>query len=170
MKNIFFILVGFFMIPVHSQDLTIPTFLEKWDNSKTYLVTLIEAMPYEKFDFKPTEKQMTFQDQLLHIESNMDWLCSTYFEGHKSNKHRDSTVKLTKEETIKFVITGFDRVSTILKNIPSSELSEKVEFFAGKKTKLQILNLLQDHVTHHRGQLIVYLNLNNIEPPKYVGW
>ncbi|MBC8767469.1 DinB family protein [Arenibacter sp. BSSL-BM3] len=170
MKNLLFILIGLFMNSVQSQDITIPTFLEKWDNSKTYLVAMAEAMPYEKFNFKPTEKQMGFQDQLLHIKSNMEWLSSTYFGGQRPDKTKDSNSKLTKEETIQSLIDGFDRVSTILKNTPSSALSEKVEFFAGKKTKLQILNLLQDHVTHHRGQLVVYLNLNNIEPPKYVGW
>ncbi len=170
MKNLLFIFIGLFMNSVHSQDITIPTFLEKWDNSKTYLVALAEAMPHEKFDFRPTERQMGFQDQLLHIKSNMEWLGSTYFGGQKQDKTKPNTSKLTKEETIKSLIEGFDEVSTILKNTPSSALLEKVEFFAGKKTKLQILNLLQDHVTHHRGQLIVYLNLNNIEPPKYVGW
>ncbi|MDT8346268.1 MAG: DinB family protein, partial [Flavobacteriaceae bacterium] len=50
------------------------------------------------------------------------------------------------------------------------ELSEKVNFFAGEKTKIQILNLLHDHVTHHRGQLVVYLNLKEIKPPRYTGW
>jgi len=25
-------------------------------------------------------------------------------------------------------------------------------------------------VTHHRGQLVVYLRLNGILPPNYVGW
>ena len=158
------------MNPLQSQDNVIPTFLEKWENSKTYLVAIAEAMPSEKYDFKPTERQKGFQDQLLHIKSNMEWLGRTYFGDQISDKNGGNNSKLTKEETIQLLIDGFDVVSTILKNTPTSALSEKVEFFAGEKTKLQILNLLQDHVTHHRGQLIVYLNLNNIEPPKYVGW
>ena len=170
MKDLLFILIVLFMNPLQSQDLLIPTFLEKWENSKTYLVDIAEAMPAEKYDFKPTERQKGFQDQLLHIKSNMDWLSSTYFGRQLSDKNRGNNSKLTKEETIKLLIDGFDGVSAILKNIPSNVLSEKVEFFAGEKSKLQILNLLQDHVTHHRGQLIVYLNLNNIETPKYVGW
>ena len=155
---------------LQSQDNVIPTFLEKWENSKTYLVAIAEAMPPEKYDFKPTERQKGFQDQLMHIKSNMDWLSGTYFGGQSNKKNSGNNSKLTKEETIKLLIKGFDGVSAILKNIPSDALSEKVEFFAGEKSKLQILNLLQDHVTHHRGQLIVYLNLNNIEPPEYVGW
>jgi uncharacterized damage-inducible protein DinB len=170
MKDLLFILIVLFMIPLQSQDLVIPAFLEKWENSKSYLVAVAEAMPPEKYNFKPTERQKGFQDQLMHIKSNMDWLSNTYFGGQLTEKYSDNNSKLTKEETISLLVTGFDGVSAILKNTPSDDLSEKVEFFAGEKTKLQILNLLQDHVTHHRGQLIVYLNLNNIEPPKYVGW
>ncbi|MDL5513403.1 DinB family protein [Arenibacter sp. M-2] len=170
MKDLLFVLIILFVVPLQSQDLVIPTFLEKWENSKTYLVDIAEAMPAEKYNFKPTERQKVFKDQLLHIKGNMDWLCSTYFGGQKLDNKTDINSTPTKEEIIKSLIDSFDRVGTILKNTPSSTLSEKVEFFAGKKSRLQILNLLQDHVTHHRGQLIVYLNLNNIEPPKYVGW
>ena len=65
---------------------------------------------------------------------------------------------------------SFDKVYEVIKNTKPENLKDEVEFFAGPKTKLQILNLLQDHVTHHRGQLIVYLNLNEIKPPSYVGW
>jgi len=54
--------------------------------------------------------------------------------------------------------------------LKEENLDEKVDFFAGEKNKLQILNLLQDHVTHHRGQLAVYLNLKGIKPPAYTGW
>lgn len=170
MKDFLFILIVLFMTPLQSQDIVIPAFLEKWENSKSYLVAIAEAMPQEKYDFKPTERQKDFQDQLLHIKSNMDWLSSTYFGRQLSETGSGNNSPLTKGETIKLLVDGFDGVSAILKNISADALSEKVEFFAGEKTKLQILNLLQDHVTHHRGQLIVYLNLNNIEPPKYVGW
>ena len=100
----------------------------------------------------------------------MVWLGTTYFNAQEYKGKRDVKSKLTKEETIQLLVEGFDLVGTALKNTPTTVLNEKVTFFAGEKTKLQLLNLLQDHVSHHRGQLIVYLNLNNIEPPKYVGW
>jgi uncharacterized damage-inducible protein DinB len=34
--------------------------------------------------------------------------------------------------------------------------------------KLQFINFIHDHQSHHIGQLIVYLRLNNIEPPSSV--
>ena len=76
----------------------------------------------------------------------------------------------TKEEIINQLTASFDNVAEIIKKVTLEELSTEVEFFAGPKSKLQILNLMQDHVTHHRGQIIVYLNLNNMIPPKYSGW
>ncbi len=144
-------------------------FLEKWENSKNYLIGIAQAIPEEDYIFKPTQRQMSFQEQLMLIKGNMDWLSATYFTETESNRE-ESLIPETKEETIKLVGAAFDATSEIIKNTSEETLSETVDFFVGPKSKLQILNLLQDHVTHHRGQLIVYLNLKNIEPPKFVGW
>ena len=141
-------------------------FLLKWENSKNYLLEIAKAMPEANYNYKPTERQMSFQEQLIHIQGNMDWLSSKYFNGEKTEKIDPKS----KEEIINQLTASFDNVAEIIKNVPLEDLTTEVEFFAGPKSKLQILNLLQDHVTHHRGQLIVYLNLNTIEPPKYRGW
>ncbi len=153
---------------LQSQNTVISAFLLKWENSKNYLVEIANSMPEEAYSFKPTKREMSFQEQLLHIRENMVWLSETYFmkEGEKSEKIEPKT----KEEIITQLTASFNNVSEIIKTISIEDLSTKVEFFSGPKSKLQILNLLQDHVTHHRGQLIVYLNLNNIQPPKYSGW
>ena len=168
MKKISLILVIITMNTsnINAQNDVLSAFLLKWENSKNYLIELAEAMPEASYNYKPTERQMSFQEQLIHIKGNMDWLSSKYFSGEKSEK-----IDLkSKIEIINHLKVSFDKVSEIIKNTPLNDLNTEVEFFAGPKSKLQILNLLQDHVTHHRGQLIVYLNLNNIEPPKYRGW
>jgi len=142
-------------------------FLEKWGNSKTYLLEIAEVMPESLYNYKPTQRQMSFKEQLLHIEGNMDWLGTTYFSKDKRN---DGGIPNTKEEVMTLISNSFDRVSEQIKNTSEESLTDTVAFFAGAKSKLQILNLLQDHVTHHRGQLIVYLSLNGIEVPTYLGW
>ena len=144
-------------------------FLEKWDNSKHYLVAIAEVMPEEFYDFKPTERQRSFKEQLLHIKRNMDWLSGTYFSSEENKKINPDLI-VSKDETISLLIEAFEKSHKLIEQSTDEDLQEVVEFFAGLKSKLQILNLLQDHVTHHRGQLIVYLNLKNLEPPKYVGW
>lgn len=143
--------------------------LEKWENSKQYLIGIAEAMPEEFYDFKPTERQMSFKEQLIHIIGNMDWLSTTYFTDREFKKGA-SELPDTKAETISILSEAFDNSQKIIENTSEADLKTTVEFFSGEKSKYQILNLLQDHVSHHRGQLIVYLNLKDIEPPKYVGW
>ncbi len=142
--------------------------LEKWENSKLYLLGIAEAMPEKQYGFKPTERQMSFQEQLLHIQQNMLWLGTTYFSEETYEK--EPIEILTKEQLLKFLAESFDVVAKNVKATPESALSETVGFFAGSKNRLQMLQLLQDHVTHHRGQLIVYLNMKEITPPRYVGW
>jgi uncharacterized damage-inducible protein DinB len=151
------------------QDTPLTAFLEKWENSKNYLVEMAELMPEDKYSYKPTDRQDTFQELLVHIKQNMDWLSTTYFSKDKKMDLKKEKYT-TKAAVITAITEAFDNTSAIIKKATPEELKEVVQFFAGPKTKLQILNLLQDHVTHHRGQLAVYLNLNDIKPPRYVGW
>jgi uncharacterized damage-inducible protein DinB len=169
MKHLILILSCLLMTNLFAQNEIIPTFLEKWQNSKTYLIEIAQSMPEDKYNFKPTEREMTFGAQLLHIKGNMDWLSASYFTTEKFDKKVDEN-NYSKAEIIAMLEKSFDDVYAIIKNTDPDVLNEEVAFFAGPKSKLQILNLLQDHVSHHRGQIIVYLNLNGIKPPKYVGW
>lgn len=171
MKKYTFFLLFMLLISLNmnAQNNVISAFLMKWENSKNYLLEIAEAMPEEQYNYKPTERQMTFMEQLLHIRSNMVWLSESYFVDSTYVKSEKIDPK-TKTEILQELTIAFDKVTNIVKNVPLSNLTTEVDFFAGPKSKLQILNLLQDHVTHHRGQIIVYLNLNNIQLPKYVGW
>ncbi len=174
MKKIISILIILISTTMFSQQITVKSaFLEKWENSKNYLVEIAEAMPEAFYDFKPTEREMSFKEQLLHIQSNMEWLGSSYFKKLKidtSATLSNQKGEIDKATLIENLKTSFDEVKKAIENTFEAELTETVDFFTGPKSKIQILNLLHDHVTHHRGQLIVYLNLKNMQPPKYVGW
>lgn len=172
MNKVFAILLVFLSTTMMAQqDNPKDAFLVKWQNSKDYLIGIAEAMPEDKYSYKPTERQMDFGNQLLHIRGNMLWLGNTYFTDTEFDR-RSLTVNLPegKEAIIDALKESFDAVYAFAKAYPEEKLSEEVSFFSGPKSRFQILNLLQDHVTHHRGQLVVYLNLNDVEPPSYVGW
>ena len=51
---------------------------------RLYTLEVAELMPDTAYQFKPTEDQMTFQEQLLHICGNMTWLSTTYLNGKRS--------------------------------------------------------------------------------------
>jgi len=171
MKNIILSIFAAVIVfgEISAQNNTVSAFLLKWENSKNYLLEIAAAMPEEKYDFKPTKREMTFEEQLRHISENMHWLSESYLAGSDFVKS-EKIIPQGKKEILKSLNRAFDKVYEIVKIIPLDNLSDEVAFLNEPKSKLQILNLLQDHVTHHRGQLVVYLNLNNVAPPKYIGW
>ncbi len=140
----------------------------KWSNAKNYTVAVAALMPEEKFDYKPVPDEMSFKKQLLHIMDNITWLTSTYICNEKHKVTVDSLS--TKAAILEALVMVYNYAEKGILNLPNKDLDVPVKFFAGPMTKRQILFLLQDHQTHHRAQMIVYLRLNGIQPPKYLGW
>lgn len=141
----------------------------KWTNSKVYTLKMATLMPEESYDFKASPEEMTFREQLLHLADNMIWLSSAYLFTEAPPK-RETTIKLSKAEVLKVLAAAYDLGLEAHTKINNSQLDEEVKFFAGPMTRRQILILMHDHQTHHIGQVIVYLRLKGIKPPKYVGW
>lgn len=142
--------------------------IQRLDHSRNYTLQLADAMPYEFYTFKPSNESMTFAQQLHHLSENTGWLSSSYLK----NESNPISTKIPegKDEIIKELKLAYDYAGQALKIYPPNQLADKVSFHAGPMTILQVINLINDHQTHHRAQLIVYLRLNNIKPPAYIGW
>ena len=172
MKRIFTLLIFLGCIgaaTAQSSDSLQVQLARKWANSKTYTLKLADLMPEDKYDFRPTPEEMTFREQLLHIADNMTWLSSSYLFAEGPAK-RTTKEKLPKAEVLKILAQAYDLGLKAHGNVKERQLDEQVKFFAGPMSRRQVLILMHDHKTHHLGQLIVYLRLNGIKPPAYVGW
>ena len=73
-KIVFVILCVLTTITYGQQDNAKDAFLEKWNNSKDYLIAIAEAMPEDKYSYAPKEREMNFGAQLVHMRGNMLWL------------------------------------------------------------------------------------------------
>lgn len=142
----------------------------KLKHAKDYTIRVAELMPEGKYTFKPTSDEMSFGEQLLHLSANMKWLSSSYLAKAESPVLKIDTPCAKKECIITNLAKTYDYAITILQKFDPVHLSDTVGFFAGTINKLQVINLLNDHQTHHRAQLLVYLRLNKLKPPEYIGW
>ncbi|MCB0704161.1 MAG: DinB family protein [Saprospiraceae bacterium] len=140
--------------------------LLKWDNTRAYSIEIAQAMPSGEYDYKPTEDVRSFQEQVIHMADNVTWLCSAFLGG--TPFERESPVG--KEACLDYLKRALDYAYTTLETLDLSTLDDEVDFFAGPMRRQRILFLLNDHLTHHRGQLIMYLRLKGITPAKYRGW
>ncbi|GJM33004.1 MAG: hypothetical protein DHS20C18_20050 [Saprospiraceae bacterium] len=160
-----------FVLPtgLFAQQSYLDEFQEKWHNATAYTLEVAELMPDSSYHFAPTADQMTFQKQLLHICRNMTWLSTSYLHGTDPEVDLKAS-DYSKKEVIDMLKNCLEKAGAAAKALPEKELEEMVDFFAGPKSKRQILTLMNDHMTHHRGQILVYLRLQGITPPKYRGW
>lgn len=152
-----------------AQDPFLTDAVAKWENMMAYTLELAEAMPSEHYDFRPTEEQMTFQEQVLHMADNVAWLTGSYLFGEKVSVE-GTMENASKEEVIATARKAMEAAHAALQNLDASTLDDEVQFFAGPMSRRRIVFLLNDHLAHHRGQIIVYARMQGIKPPPYRGW
>lgn len=150
----------------------IKEYLERFENSRKYLITVAEMMPEEKYSFKATPESLSFAENLMHIGYAVDWHSQSLLGNRESRNWETDTVfkvaNKTKVEMIATINKTFDASIKLIKQFNTSQFNDTLDYFGLKRTKRQIFLLLADHITHHRGQMLVSLRLNNLVPPRYV--
>lgn len=76
----------------------------------------------------------------------------------------------SKKELIETLSKAFDYAEETVAQMTTQTLAEEIDYWGGHSAKRKIVLLLNDHQTHHRAQMIVYLRLNGIKPPDNIGW
>lgn len=151
--------------------------LEKWENSRAYTLEALALVPDSSLNFRPTEGQMSIQEQIQHISGNVFGLSRRFLDydpagfDEKALQARLSAESLDREDLLKLFNDAYDFGVAAINNLPKERWDEAVSnFFAGPKSRRVIVYLLQDHATHHRAQVLIYLRLLGLEPPRYRGW
>ncbi len=158
---------------MHSQGVTKTEFIEKYQRAFQYTLDVAEAMPAARYDYRPSDSIFTFAEQVNHAVRTVGRHTSTYYLNLDSirpdlNMDKDITGKAPLIEGIRHMESA---ILAILINIPDSEWTEReIEFFSGTFPLDHFFQILLDHLTHHRAMAIVYLRMQGITPPRYVGW
>ncbi|MBQ0739138.1 DinB family protein [Aquimarina celericrescens] len=166
-------LLSSFAQPIFAQENDfIKEYLERLENSRKYLILVAETTPEDKYDFKATPESMSFAENLMHIGWAMDWHSQSLMGGRKARDwNTDTELKVdnkSKQEMIDKIDETFDKTIEFISNFDINRLDERLDYFGSDRTKRQVLLLLADHITHHRGQMLVYMRLNGLKPPRYV--
>jgi len=145
-------------------------FLTLWKRGTAFTLAVAEAMPEAMYDYRPEEGALTFSQQLVHISENIYWLNSAFVVNEENPLGNDRNENPTKQEVIKQLKDAFGYVEGTLKNIGKEEIEMPIRFAGEEINKERIFYLMRDHMTHHRAQTMVYMRMNGIQPPRYVGW
>jgi len=128
-------------------------------------VAAVEAMPADKFNYKPSADQMTFGHLVVHMVETNNLLCSKAAAVPASNvtqvKDTDS-----KDNLVAALKASFDFCSDALAKMDDSKLAETTEGFGGKQVTRAWLSLvLAGAWADHYAEAAMYLRLNGVLPP-----
>lgn len=146
----------------------VPALKNVWKQTKEYTMEFAEAMPDENYGFKPTEEVFSFAEQLLHLAGGNYWFFAS-IKGEKPPQPEEALKSegKTKNDIIELVKESFVFGDAVVEELTDKILHKEVAMGENKLVVWKLLLFCVDHISHHRGQMVVYLRLNGIKPPQY---
>lgn len=139
--------------------------------TRRYLI----QVPFDKFDFKPSEKSEPLGRLAIHIAEILAWWSSViHSDGIDFTNFTPKDIQ-TKEELLIYFDTLLKEALASLSAIQEDDLYGKWSMSNEGEVyftlpKIQVLRIFcMNHLIHHRSQLGVYLRLLNIPVPATYG-
>jgi uncharacterized damage-inducible protein DinB len=141
-------------------------FLAQQDGVEKYLVSLAEAIPAEKYGWRPGDGVRSVSEVLMHITGGNFLLAG--FAGVKAPEGLDPSMEKTVTEKAKVIDTlkkSFANVRQVLTNASDADLDKPVKMFGRDTSVRGVLFAIANHEHEHLGQSIAYARMNGIVPP-----
>jgi hypothetical protein len=142
----------------------------EFDRTRAMVMGAADAMPEEKFGFRPTGEQRTFAGQLLHIGTVDVLLLGTL--GAKTAPPKVNEKVTSKADVLTELTRVLDFDAAVLKELSTDvQLVERVRsvpFLGPTVSRLRVILYALTHTQDIYGQLVGYLRLNGITPPASV--
>ncbi len=161
-------------------------YLDDFGQTSQHLVQLAEAMPADKYGWRPGTGVRSVSEVYVHIATgNFLLLALTgvklpaeYYPGIKPNAKGEPDVHAILQRTAQLekTVTGKDQVVRMLKEsldavrdqlskLTPVERDKPADFFGHKTTVRGIYLRILAHVNEHYGQSIAYARVNGVVPP-----
>lgn len=135
------------------------------ERAATNFIAAAQAMPADKYGFKPTSAQMSFGDVIGHMSAGNDALCSS-IGGVAAPKRSAVAAGAQKEKRVARLRETFQFCESALAKVNDTRLGEKVPYFGDQElSRAQVMVAAAEEWAGHYSQLAVYLRLNGLVPP-----
>ena len=128
------------------------------------MVGAAEAMPAEKYVFKPSPEMNSFGHLVMHIAQSNNGLCS------KASGAAAPDVKIaesdSKDKLVAALKASFEYCATALEKVDDSKLGDQMMLFGNRPApRAAAMIFLYGSWTDHYATEAIYLRLNGILPP-----
>jgi uncharacterized damage-inducible protein DinB len=147
-------------------------FLGQLDDVQKKILSLEEAVPQDKFKWRPAPGVRSIAEAYLHIAFG-NYLLTKIATGKEPPAEAGWEMngpkwdgKTTDKSEIKAILDkSFEHVRTVMKGVEDADLDKKVSFFGREMTERAVLISLIGHLNEHMGQEVAYARSNGVVPP-----
>jgi uncharacterized damage-inducible protein DinB len=139
----------------------------EWGHVSRQLIALAEAMPAEKFSWRPAPGVRSTSEVFMHIAIANFYLLRV--TGPKmpaglKSAEMEKTVS-AKPEVIEWLKKSLDAVKSAHAGVKSTDLQRRVKVDGRDATVDGMYLRIIVHANEHMGQLVAYARMNGIVPP-----
>jgi uncharacterized damage-inducible protein DinB len=127
-------------------------------------VAVAQAMPPEKYSFRPHPDSMNFGELISHIAKTNYQFCA----GLKDSAPPAFPSAMDKGGIVKLLSDSFEYCSAVIPSLSNEQMDQTYNSPDGRLPRRELLLAMYIHVAHHRGQAEIYLRDNGIKPPSYM--
>lgn len=141
-------------------------FLRQLDDMEKKYMDLAQAVPQEKYAWRPGEGVRSMSEVFMHLAVANFTL--PQFVGTKPPAGIDRNMERTitdKAKVMEMLKQSFDHVRQAALNAPETDLDKPATFFGRATTVRDVFFTMATHMHEHLGQAIAYARMNGIVPP-----
>jgi hypothetical protein len=133
--------------------------------SQNNTIGAIEAMPADKFSYKPTPDQSSFAHLAAHIAGFNNSFCAKAADV-PAPKVDESKETDTRDQLVAAVKASYSFCSDALSKMDDSKLGDSIELFGGRQApRAMAVLILPSGWADHYAAAAMYLRLNGVLPP-----
>jgi len=141
-------------------------FLRQLDDVEKKVTGLAQAMPQEKYTWRPGEGVRSVSEVLVHIAGANYFFLSIAGIKPPAGIGRDMEKTITEKAKVTEALkASFAHARQSVGAMADADLEKPIKMFGRSSTIRELLFIMANHMHEHLGQSIAYARVNGVVPP-----
>jgi uncharacterized damage-inducible protein DinB len=157
--------LGAMVLPAHAASMR-ELFLQQLTDVEKKVNSLAQAVPAEKYSWRPAEGVRSISEVFTHIAGSNYFF--TGMAGVKPPEGIDRNMEKTvtqKSQVLAALKQSFEHTRRAVQGLSDADMAKEIKMFGKPSTVDALLFTMANHMHEHLGQSIAYARVNGVVPP-----
>ncbi|MEM7049396.1 MAG: DinB family protein [Acidobacteriota bacterium] len=135
-----------------------------FERASDKLVQLAEAMPADKYDWRPAEGIRSVSENFMHV-AEVNFILGASLGAAPAKDASDLESITDKDKVVTELKRSIAYAQEAFEEAVGGDMDRELPFFGGKRSAWSIMLVINGHAHEHLGQAIAYARSNGVKPP-----